>query len=86
MYTDTKNVDSIFELIELVFMANKDGKVDKEEALLMIQALFSENIDDFSLNCIRYICLHRDMDEFHKVWGSEPVPAGVSSWRQLLPP
>ena len=68
MYTNTKEVDNVFELVELIFKANQEGKVDKEEALLMIHALFSENIDEFSLNCIRYICLHRDMDEFRKVW------------------
>jgi hypothetical protein len=73
MFINPKEVDKVFELIELVFKANKMGRVDKEEALLMIQALFSENIDEFSLNCIRYICLHRDMDEFRKVWGAEPV-------------
>lgn len=73
MFTNTKEVDKVFELIELVFKANQVGKVDKEEALLMIQALFSENIDEFSLNCIRYICLHRDVEEFKTVWGADPV-------------
>ncbi len=79
MYTNTKEVDNVFELVELIFKANQEGKVDKEEALLMIHALFSENIDEFSLNCIRYICLHRDMDEFRKVWSAEPVQVSPRS-------
>jgi hypothetical protein len=76
---NTTKVDKIFELLELVFRATKEGRVDKEEALVMIQVLFSEKVDEFTLNCFRYICLHRDIDEFRKIWGKEPLQVSQRS-------
>lgn len=79
MSKKTKNADEAFEIVDLLFKAHKDGRVDKEETMLILQALFSEEIDDEARMMIKYICLYRDKSEFDKAWAEEPLHVSPKS-------
>lgn len=59
MDKNIKNNKEVFSLIDMIFKAREEGRVDQEEALLMIKTLFDTEIDEETLSYVRFICLFR---------------------------
>ena len=57
--TPNKKPDKITETIDYIFKMLKDGRMDKEEADLVMEAIFSGELEDQDFDMFRFMYLFR---------------------------
>jgi len=68
--------DELFELIDMVFKMHHQERMDKEEVILILQMLLSDNLDPEFCDFIRFAYKFRDKEGFDEL--KQPYRLDVS--------